>query len=417
MNNYDAISKENIILNHSEISPHDCEKTFGINAGLSTAFQVGEQIFGVFKISKMRCFPSSPSTGITTPYLILQFGKNMRVSSNIYKGLREGERVVLGRFDTSRFNFDTAASKRHAEVSLAGGIVSVNDLGSSNGTIDVFNRVASLVSRVDDIPKVSPKETEDNTAFAKQVENHELTRTPDNDGRPLNQEYINNQTRVREFFVDSISDGSLYSDESQANFSLKIQVAHGIANKNDVYGRVGAGSLDVKNGKFRSDRGGLRNKRESQARGVATIANKYGDPYSQRFSSSEDMKVRLAGIPDEFLPVDNNDYSGYMFFYPSSEAIPAYMEQINKLGNEITKLTGSENNNKQQIVELIAKQYQYGAIIRPFNQINNSLFMNLANAQLKLLGFRGISHANLDLAAQRLQPDAFTKLFLDSVKF
>ncbi|MCA9384060.1 FHA domain-containing protein, partial [Candidatus Dojkabacteria bacterium] len=382
MNDYDMVTKENVVLSHKELSPQDCEKTFGIEAGLSTAFQIGEQVFGVFKIDKPNCFPSSPSVSITTPYLILQFGRHMRVSLDNYKGLREGQKVILGRVDQSRFAFDQTVSRRHVEVSLKDGRVNVIDLGSTNGTKDVFNRVASLIKKDNEISSIRQGEVAGNTVFAKQVENHELTRTPDNDGRPLDQEYINNQTRVREFFVDAISDGSLYSDVSGENFSLKIQEAHGIANKNDVYGRVGAGSLNVENDQFRSDYGGLGNRRERQAREVASIANKYGDPYSRRFESSGDMKVRLAGIPDEFLPVDkNNDYMGYMFFYPSSEAIPAYMKQINNLGSEITKLTNSENRDTQQVAELIGKQYQYGAIIRPFNQINNSLFMNLANAQ------------------------------------
>ncbi|MBT4652501.1 MAG: hypothetical protein HN981_04470 [Candidatus Pacebacteria bacterium] len=255
---------------------------------------------------------------------------------------------------------------------------------------------------------------------AKKVDSFEVTRLYDNGGKRVDGDYLLNQSNVRSFLVDSFLDGSLYESGNEDTFIEKISQAHRISNRNDVYQKVGEGSLGVNAGNFRSERGRMKNGRQEQARAVAEIAKKYNDPYASRFKKEQVSysKVSLEGIPEEYLPEDryDDDSRAYTFYYPPSQSIPLYMQQINGLGIQISESFKNQDGSYENLVKLIARQYQYGAIICPFSQINNSLFMNLANAQLKMLGLLGISHYNLDLAAQRMQQDEFTEYFLDIVK-
>lgn len=51
-----------------------------------------------------------------------------------FKGLREEERVVLGRQNPGRFKFDTDVSRQHLEVRRERGKIIIRDLNSTNGT-------------------------------------------------------------------------------------------------------------------------------------------------------------------------------------------------------------------------------------------------------------------------------------------
>jgi hypothetical protein len=49
--------------------------------------------------------------------------------------------------------------------------------------------------------------------------------------------------------------------------------------------------------------------------------------------------------------------------------------------------------------------YQYAANMRPYDQINNSFFMNEMNTMLQKAGLGTMPHGMLDHAAQRMQPE------------
>lgn len=52
-----------------------------------------------------------------------------------FKGLRDGEKIILGRDSTyDRFNFDTTISRQHVAIQRQGSEIIITDLGSSNGT-------------------------------------------------------------------------------------------------------------------------------------------------------------------------------------------------------------------------------------------------------------------------------------------
>jgi len=68
-------------------------------------------------------------------------------------------------------------------------------------------------------------------------------------------------------------------------------------------------------------------------------------------------------------------------------------------------------------LEIIASYYQYGINMHMFENVNQSLFTNQANAMLKLLGLKPIEHGILDFVAMRLQPKNFLNYFIDEVNY
>ena len=71
----------------------------------------------------------------------------------------------------------------------------------------------------------------------------------------------------------------------------------------------------------------------------------------------------------------------------------------------------------EDVLTDIAKHYQYGANMRPFNHINNSLFMNEVNTYLQITGLPKMTQGEyLDHAAQRMQPENFVNYFIDYYK-
>lgn len=243
---------------------------------------------------------------------------------------------------------------------------------------------------------------------AKRVEDDELVREPGNNGKPLDEGYVENQTRVREYFVDGITDGSLY--ENQTMFTLGLADAHTLAADGHVYQRVGGGHLGLVTAEFGLMRSQNMIKRSHKAADkVAMVAHGLGDPYASRFHEEGVMKVNLEGV--DSTPSDNIVDGRYLFSYPDYKTIPQYMHMAQTIGQEIEDVLRQPVIDTDRAVELIGRQYQYLVSIRPFNQINNSLFMNLANAQLKLAGLDGIRHGELDSIAHHIQPDNFVKYF------
>lgn len=277
-------------------------------------------------------------------------------------------------------------------------------------------------------PELEPHPLDANISHAYKVDLDELVRQPGNQGKVLDFEYVTNQTDVREFIVDSFVDGTLYGQTGE-DFTRNLIEMHELAARGNVYNRVGGGGRDKftsdMHGEIRHDRQRKYNYRFNKAFDVADTVRRYDDPYAHRFDvgAPERVDMQLPGISPENQAVDiykGRDVSEkdgkYMFLYPPGDAMPEYMEQINVLGNQISEKMRADVVDAQEVLELIARQYQYGAIARPFQQINNSIFMNLVNAQIKMLGYDGISHGNFDYVAQRMQPENFVKFFKEIVR-
>jgi len=269
---------------------------------------------------------------------------------------------------------------------------------------------------------------ESNKDQASLVSSDEVVRVSGNNGKEVDAEYLETQANARKMLVDSITNGDLYKDKE--SFKDALKVAHVIATDNNIYNKVGG----AKNGLKESERGvflgeGIAvNKRIRQALSVSETARIYNDKYEDRFNrstpdSTSVHEVILDGISPEFRAKDTLSYDdngvaeneSYRFYYPDGKGNDEYFNAMQQKGDEIVKSLNQEIPDIDKIVGLVAEQYQYGAIVRPFAQVNNSLFMNLANAQLKLAGLPGITHGEMDLAAQRMQPATFKSYFKDRV--
>lgn len=397
----EVASVEDEIKTHTPVDPRVCEKYLGINASLTNAFKIGDENFGIF----------IENDNSNKSYLLAQFGDDAKVIEDTILKLSDGDSFTLGRSNPMGFELDSKVSRSHVGISIVNNEPYVEDLGSTNGTIDVYDGVLKFLQTElkNDIIK-------NNIESAKKVHIYELTRSPNNEGEPVDPNYIRNQSEVRKLFVQSIIDGSLYRKDYGSNFLKILRTAHKIANTGNAYAIFGKGVEEAGSGEIRGFDTFPSNHRYNESRDIATLAAKYGDPYAKRFFTAGKYVLPLSGITKEHLPYDELDKKNYTYHYPRGDAINEYMEQINNLGVEILRRLYSGNYVHDDVIELIAKQYQYGAVIRPFYQINNSLFMNLANAQLKLFGYEGISHLDLDFAAQRMSPDTFTKYFKDTVK-
>lgn len=309
---------------------------------------------------------------------------------------------------------DAKISRNHASFWLdEKGRLVVEDKKSLNGT--------KLVVR--------PKETlsfEVDTEGARNVEDNEIVREAGNKGNEIDEQYRHNQQVVRSYLLDQFTSGNLYKG---SNFTDSIRQAHRLAAAGDVYRRVGRQDKD--NRYDAESPGRLRtweatSSRVVQARRATAIAARYHDDYAYFFvtqpeggNASVKHTVNLEGIDLDNLPVEvltyGEDKNKYEYDYAPPEAIPQYLQRITLLGKEFSDEISKTQPNIDRALDLIARQYQYASIARPFDQINNSLFMNLANMQVKLLGLRGVTHQEMDIVAQRLQPDNFSRYFTDQV--
>lgn len=250
-------------------------------------------------------------------------------------------------------------------------------------------------------------------AFAKRVEPDEVVRSKGND-KPLNPAFLEAQEKARHLFVDAIADGSLYASPEQ--FANYLQDAHRQTAASTRVDKNKSNLRDEEKGQFRSkDLDDGHNK--DAARKVAAIASKYSDPYADRFNSLDQAlpySPKLDGINPRFRPIDIVFGDGeYSFVFPPAEATSQYMDRATQLGKAIQKELHNPTRPKEEVLKLIGLQFEYMVAGRPFPGPEIPLFMNLANAQLKLFGERGISYGDLGHAAERLQPAYFAQYFAD----
>ncbi len=125
-----------------ELNATYCEQVFGIKAGMVAAFGIGDQKFGVFKISDRNCFPNATDIIINSPYLIAQLNHHNKVIPTQIRELVNGGTTIIGKEHKGSFSLDEKVSRKHVEVSCRNGIVAIKDIGSKNGTKDIFNEIS-----------------------------------------------------------------------------------------------------------------------------------------------------------------------------------------------------------------------------------------------------------------------------------
>ena len=212
-----------------------------------------------------------------------------------------------------------------------------------------------------------------------------------------------------------------YLDKGNFNnvqeFKGMLQQAHGLAvegstGDNRYYaGRRGEilGSDQLPAGEFHSGvMGGVRVSVNEQVDG---LAKKYGDPYRNHPDKPAEP-VHLSGIANDGQP-QNMPFmgAGQRHFYPGPEHFDNYFSQMQDRLKRLDSLP--KDAPKEVVLKNVAEFYQYAANVRPFFNVNNSLFMNMTNELLTRHGQKPVYHGILDHAAQRLQPEAFNRYFAD----
>lgn len=242
---------------------------------------------------------------------------------------------------------------------------------------------------------------------AVEINENEFVRVAGNNGKPINENYVKASKDLRRYYNEAIESGK-YTGSYQ-EYVETIQNAHKIAYAgNDGtslwYNQgAGQGNLEINPGQVRG-KGILRSNRTEEGMMIESVAIKYGDAYRTDGSS----KVRLEGIADEALP--SNLLTQH--YYPDGQYMDQYFRQMHRTSEEALNLI-QKGASETEILAKLAEHYQYAANARPFGQINNSLFMNELNTMLQKAGMKTMPHGMLDHAAQRLQPDAFKRYFID----
>ncbi len=153
--------------------------------------------------------------------------------------------------------------------------------------------------------------------------------------------------------------------------------------------------------------------RDAESNLVQGLAQKYGDPYRNSLDGPAPA-VKLAGISPDGCPQNMPMHGGQRHFYPSPGHFDEYFTQMQDRLDKLASLP--KNASKEEVIKNVAEFYQYGANVRPFRNVNNSLFMNFTNELLSRHGLKPVYHGILDHAAHRLQPDAFNRYFKDWVQ-
>ncbi|MBP3925387.1 LysM peptidoglycan-binding domain-containing protein [bacterium] len=246
----------------------------------------------------------------------------------------------------------------------------------------------------------------------------ELCREIDNGGQAIPANYIKTSREARAYLDNAITSGAYTRDAK--SYIDTINQMHDISYR-------GASGSDFWYNETKKIRPGVPrrgnatpiNTRRNSALEMEKIAKQYGDPYRL---SKEYHKVKLKNIPEEGLPMDNIPremvdgkwrYGEGSHAYPDGTHLTSYYEQMHRTSKEAIALIESGTASEKQILEKLAEHYQYAANARPYDQINNSLFMNELNTLLSKAGMKNIPNGNLDFAAMHLQPETFQKYFID----
>ncbi len=258
----------------------------------------------------------------------------------------------------------------------------------------------------------------------------ELVRKPNDIGEILPKAYIENSKDVRMHLNKAIDDGK-YLD-SYESYVETLNKAHQFA----YSGKNGQNLYYMKNGQqYMMDAGKWRQSNIEHRRDVSKyyfgnervedIAKKYNDPLNDILNMGDVTKtsrVKLKGIPEKYQPVDKwdcYDFEGFKYgeylghSYPPVEALPMYHNEMYRTAKEAVNRI-KNGASEQRILEILAEHFQYASNARPYPQINNSLYMNEINTLLQRAGMKVMPHGNLDVVAQRLQPETFKKYFIDT---
>ena len=311
---------------------------------------------------------------------IAELDLNSEYIAPFVRDMKNGQSFTVGRngnlitHDRSRL-----ISGIHAEISKQNDQIVVKDM-SMNGTQVSYN-------------KINP---------------NEFVRNIGNNGYSVDNNYLKTSKEVRFYLNKAIESGSYI--QSFNEYKRTVCFAHKIAycgfSGNEHWYKKHGRLLQIEPYNVRTYNGRLRSNYTDKAQEVEQIAKRYADPY--RANNPNYTTVKLNGISPSGLPANSES----THLYPTADYLDEYFVQMYRTSKEAINLINN-NANKKLIIDKIAEHYQYAVNARPFEQINNSLFMNEVNTLLKKAGMQTIPHGILDHAAQRLQPQTFIKYFED----
>ena len=125
-----------------------------------------------------------------------------------------------------------------------------------------------------------------------------------------------------------------------------------------------------------------------------------------------DGPVAVRALAGSSAAAPHNFVSG-MHFYPDGDLQP-YFDGAAKVLAEILRAPPAPYgvaNASADVVDKIADYYHALVNARPFDQVNNSLFMSQVNVLLQRAGSRPVAHGFIDHVAQRLPGDSFRAVF------
>lgn len=217
----------------------------------------------------------------------------------------------------------------------------------------------------------------------------------------VNQDYWINNIESRQVFLDIILQPDFFDDIfffSKKLIELNKISALGLNQKRNYYVNEKS-KIKLSIGRFRLDN--LVSRYKTIGYEVANQEMSLNKrEYYETINYNKKVSLILPNLSVDVCPINE----GIKHIYPSSKFIGLYFIQMQeRLKNFQAQF---EQKDLSYLINEIIWFYIYAVNIRPFNHINNSLFMNIFNTLLHILGLKGISHFYFDYIAQRLCSDS-----------
>ena len=139
---------------------------------------------------------------------------------------------------------------------------------------------------------------------------------------------------------------------------------------------------------------------------VIVLAEKYSDPYA----TGNAKGPIFATIDPNGQPRDEVEENTIIHLYPTLDFSDQYFSSALSILKNILE---NEFEDGEKYVHNVADFFQLLINLHYFAAMNASLYMNMANGLLEIVGIEGIEHGIVDFVALRLQPENFRKYFYD----
>jgi hypothetical protein len=151
---------------------------------------------------------------------------------------------------------------------------------------------------------------------------------------------------------------------------------------------------------------------EGMPRSSRARAGHYADAITKQLGlpAPIDGSVAVRGVDAREQPVS---FVNGMHFYPDGGSLEPYMKSAASILEALRKTPPPPPGTKgsSAVVDQVADLYHVLANARPFDQVNNSMFMSQVNVLLTRHGHAPVPHGWIDHLAHRLPAESFRKVF------